>query len=145
MHKEGGTAAFNPNVLHRLNGDPDADFDPDGFRNRAIWNPAESRIEMHLESIREQRACIAAVELDVEFLEGETIHTNNIYKFTDESVSQLLEDSVLQIETISKDEPEWCAVVLARHRPIVREVRHERRASLQPPCREFAISTVDER
>jgi uncharacterized SAM-dependent methyltransferase len=43
MHKEGGTAAFNPNVLHRLNGNPDADFDLDGFRNRAIWNPAESR------------------------------------------------------------------------------------------------------
>jgi L-histidine Nalpha-methyltransferase len=112
MHKEGGTAAFNPNVLHRLNGNPDADFDLDGLRNRAIWNSAESRVEMQLESIREQRVCIAAVEPDVEFLEGETIHRDHNYKFTDESVSQLLEDSGLQIETISQDEPEWCTVVL---------------------------------
>ena len=48
----GTTAAFNLNVLTRLNRDLGADFDIENFRHKVLWNPAESRIEMHLESLR---------------------------------------------------------------------------------------------
>src|SRR5277367_5312628 len=49
--RDGVTAEFNLNMLHRLNRELDADFDPARFRHRALWNRAQSRIEMHLESI----------------------------------------------------------------------------------------------
>ena len=112
--KEGVTAAFNLNVLRRLNRDLDADFDLGSYRHRALWNASESRIEMHLESIRSQSVSIAAAELDVDFFKGETLHTENSYKFTDESIGALMEDSGFNIEATWKDKREWCAVVLAR-------------------------------
>src|SRR5262249_2375324 len=81
--RAGVTAAFNFNILHRLNRQLDANFDPGGFRHRVLWNAMESRIEMHLESTREQDVSIAAAELDLHFSIGETIHTENSHKFTD--------------------------------------------------------------
>ena len=80
--RDGVTAEFNLNMLHRLNRELDADFDLARFRHRALWNPAESRIEMHLESTRDQHVRIAAANLDVCFAKGERIHTENSYKFT---------------------------------------------------------------
>jgi dimethylhistidine N-methyltransferase len=77
---QGVTAAFNLNLLHRLNREAGADFDPSGFRHRAIWNAQDSRIEMHLESLRPQVAHLAGVEIG--FAAGETIHTENSYKHT---------------------------------------------------------------
>ena len=76
----GVTAAFNLNLLARLNREAGADFDLDGFRHRAIWNESEGRIEMHLESTRAQTATLAGTPID--FAEGETIHTENSYKHT---------------------------------------------------------------
>src|SRR6201999_4524468 len=78
----GVTAAFNRNILVRLNREAGADFDPHAFAHRAVWNDAESRIEMHLVSLREQ-----AVRVDghvVHFARGETIHTENSYKYAPE-------------------------------------------------------------
>ncbi len=83
----GVTAAFNRNILIRLNRDAGADFDPDAFDHRAIWNDAESRIEMHLVSRREQRATIAGRA--IRFARGETIHTENSYKYTEASFAAL--------------------------------------------------------
>ena len=77
---EGVTAAFNLNVLHRLNREAAADFRPDLFRHRALWNDAEGRIEMHLESRVRQVVHLAGTAVD--FAEGETIHTENSYKHT---------------------------------------------------------------
>lgn len=110
----GVTAAFNLNILDRLNRELDADFDLAGFRHRAVWNPVESRIEMHLESIREQWVHIAAAQLSLRLERGETIHTENSYKFTDESIRELLCDSGFAVATIWKDPRAWYAVVLAR-------------------------------
>ena len=90
--------------------------DPDGFRHRALCNAAESRIEMHLESLREQDLSIAAAQLDFHFAKGETIHTENSYKFTDESLRTLMRDSGFEISETWKDEREYYAVVLARPR-----------------------------
>lgn len=76
---EGVTAAFNLNVLARLNREAGADFDLAAFAHRARWNAAAGRIEMHLESRCDQVAHLAGRELH--FAAGETIHTENSYKY----------------------------------------------------------------
>jgi len=89
------TAAFNLNILARLNRDLDADFNLDAFAHRARWNPAESRIEMHLESLVPQTVHIPTDSRmhSIPFLAGETIHTENSYKFTDGALHTLLTHS----------------------------------------------------
>ena len=77
---EGVTAAFNLNVLGRLNREAGADFDLDSFRHQVVWNEAHSRIEMHLRSLRDQSVRIG--DDYIWFHEGETIHTENSYKWT---------------------------------------------------------------
>ena len=86
----GVTAAFNLNILHRLNRELGANFDTDCFRHRARWNRVESRIEMHLESTRDQWVNIPAAELSVQFAAFETIHTENSYKFTPKTLARLV-------------------------------------------------------
>ncbi|HJS87358.1 MAG TPA: L-histidine N(alpha)-methyltransferase [Acetobacteraceae bacterium] len=76
----GVTAAFNLNILRRLNREAGADFDLGGFAHRAVWNDAEGRIEMHLVSLRPQTAHLAGHT--IRFGPGETIHTENSYKHT---------------------------------------------------------------
>ena len=77
---QGVTAAFNRNVLHRLNREAGADFDPDAFAHRAVWNEALGRIEMHLVSLRVQEVRLGGRRIG--FAAGETIHTENSYKHT---------------------------------------------------------------
>jgi dimethylhistidine N-methyltransferase len=107
------TAAFNLNVLNRLNRELGADFDLTSFRHRAYWNPVELRIEMHLESTCEQSIQVAAAELELYFREGETIHTENSYKFTDGTLGALLSDSGFTIQHAWKDSREWYALTLS--------------------------------
>jgi dimethylhistidine N-methyltransferase len=76
----GVTAAFNKNLLARMNRDLGADFDLEGFAHVATWNALESRIEMHLESLRDQVVEVAGRRFV--FAAGETLHTENSYKFT---------------------------------------------------------------
>jgi dimethylhistidine N-methyltransferase len=76
----GVTAAFNRNLLVRLNREAEADFDVDRFDHAAVWNDAESRIEMHLVSREAQVAQVAGRR--IAFAPGETIHTENSYKHT---------------------------------------------------------------
>ncbi len=78
----GVTAAFNRNVLARINREAGADFDLDGFAHRATWNDEEGRIEMHLVSRRAQVAHLDGHT--IRFAPGETIHTENSYKHTPE-------------------------------------------------------------
>jgi dimethylhistidine N-methyltransferase len=80
----GITAAFNLNLLRRLNREAGADFDLDGFRHEALWNDAESRIEMHLFARRDQTVHLASHTIS--FSEGESIHTENSYKHTKERI-----------------------------------------------------------
>jgi L-histidine N-alpha-methyltransferase len=75
--RDGVTAAFNVNVLHRLNRELGANFDTDCFRHRARWNRVKSRMEMHLESTRDQCVNIPAAQLIVQFAAFETIHTES--------------------------------------------------------------------
>jgi len=75
----GVTAAFNLNLLTRINRELGADFDLSGFHHRAVWNADESRMEMHLVSVRSQTVRLGARRF--EFAAGETIHTENSYKY----------------------------------------------------------------
>jgi dimethylhistidine N-methyltransferase len=75
----GVTAAFNLNLLTRLNREAGADFDVDAFRHGAVWNAQESRIEMHLFSQRDQVVTVG--DERIAFLAGESIHTENSYKW----------------------------------------------------------------
>ena len=111
--RDGVTAAFNLNILHRLNRELGANFDTGCFRHRARWNRGESRIEMHLESTRDQRVYIAAAQLDVQFEATESIHTENSYKFTRKTLGALLDDAGFTIEQTWTDPRQWYAVTLA--------------------------------
>jgi dimethylhistidine N-methyltransferase len=76
----GVTAAFNLNLLARINRELDGTFDLDGFRHEAIYNPREGRVEMHLASTKDQAARVLGRFF--RFLAGETIHTENSYKYS---------------------------------------------------------------
>jgi L-histidine Nalpha-methyltransferase len=80
------TAAFNRNLLRRINDELGGTFDLDGFVHRAVWNPEDSRIEMHLVSTREQLVRIAAADLEIEFRKDEWIWTESSYKYEPEKV-----------------------------------------------------------
>ena len=78
----GITAAFNLNLLARINRELGGDFDLAGFRHEARWSEGWSRIEMHLRSVREQVVTIPGADLRVGLREGETIWTESSHKFT---------------------------------------------------------------
>jgi len=111
---EGVTAEFNLNVLQRLNRELGANFDATRFRHRVRWNPIESRIEMHLESMRDQDVSIRHADVNLHFTRCETIHTENSYKFTDETIRSLLRDSGFEIARAWKDSRNWYTVTLAQ-------------------------------
>ena len=75
----GVTAAFNLNLLQRLNRELGADFDPAQFRHYAFYNPPVGRIEMHLVSLAEQTVTLAGQSFHFDL--GESLHTENSYKY----------------------------------------------------------------
>jgi len=83
----GVTAAFNLNLLRRINRELGADFDLERFRHKALYNRAQHRIEMHLESRVAQD--VAVCDRTIAFAAGETIHTESSYKYTVESFQML--------------------------------------------------------
>jgi L-histidine N-alpha-methyltransferase len=110
----GVTAMFNRNILVRLNRELDADFDPEAFAHRAVWNRAASRMEMHLVSRAPQQACIDALDLQVNFAAGETIHTENSYKYQPGQAEALLAATGFRAEATWSDPRGWFAVCLGR-------------------------------
>jgi dimethylhistidine N-methyltransferase len=111
---QGVTAAFNKNILARLNRELDADFDLDAFRHVALWNKRCSRMEIYLESECAQRVFLAAIDLDIEFAAGERMHTENSYKYTMEMIETILRESGFQLEQSWHDRKKWFGVHLAR-------------------------------
>src|SRR5262249_27484348 len=75
----GVTAAFNRNLLVRINRELGADFDPAAFRHHAFFNGERSRVEMHLVSQGRQRVRVGPAAFDLR--PGESIHTENSYKY----------------------------------------------------------------
>jgi dimethylhistidine N-methyltransferase len=77
---DGVTAKFNLNLLARINRELGADFDLTGFEHHAFYNREQSRIEMHLASTRRQKVRVNGTS--IAFRAGETLHTENSYKYT---------------------------------------------------------------
>ncbi len=108
----GVTAAFNLNLLARINRELGANFALDQFAHRAVWNAAASRIEMHLAARSPQRVRIDAAQLELQLEEGETIWTESSYKYEPLDVLRLLEATGLAAESQWIDEDGRFAVTL---------------------------------
>ena len=104
----GVTARFNLNILTRMNRELGGDFDLAAFRHRAFYNVAGHRIEMHLESLKDQTVTVAGRTF--EFRTGETIHTENSYKYTVESFRALAESAGWRPVACWTDANDWFAV-----------------------------------
>jgi L-histidine Nalpha-methyltransferase len=85
----GVTAAFNLNLLNRINRELDGDFDLARFHHLAQWNERERRIEMHLVSTARQSVTIRESRIQVPFEEGETIWTESSHKYAAEEVIEM--------------------------------------------------------
>ena len=106
----GVTAAFNLNLLKRINRELGANFDLNAFQHRADWNDEASRIEMHLVSQKAQRVQIAGHT--VSFAAGETIHTENSRKFDLSKLAAQFEQSGWQLKEQWQDDRGYFAVIL---------------------------------
>lgn len=109
---QGVTAAFNLNLLERINRELGADFDLAKFRHKAVWNPQDSRVEMHLESSGEQTVHVLGRVF--RFAAGETIHTENSYKFTVDGFEQLATKAGWKLERVWESPAPRFAVALLR-------------------------------
>lgn len=112
----GVTRDFNLNLLVRMNRELGTDFDVEAFEHRAIWNEAEGRVEMHLESRRDQ-----SVQLGDEtfrFAEGETIWTESSYKFTLNGFARLAAEAGFDVRSVWTDPARRFSVQYLEARPV---------------------------
>lgn len=107
---QGVTAAFNLNMLQRLNRELGARLDVTRFRHEARWNSAESRIEMHLVAQEAQTAHIAGQAFS--FRPGESIHTENSYKYSPEAFEALALRAGWRIKARFSDAQNWFGLFL---------------------------------
>ena len=106
----GVTAAFNLNILARLNREYGADFDLDAFEHHAPWVEEHSRIEMHLVSTRTQRVHIRGVAID--FAAGESIWTESCHKYDCEQFAAMADAAGLHVREVWMDEARRFSVQL---------------------------------
>ncbi len=108
----GVTAAFNKNILLHVNRLIDADFSIDDFEHKAFFNAQESRIEMHLQALRDLAVHWPSGSLKLQA--GDRIHTENSYKYTVESLNHLLRNAGYSQIRIWTDPDNYFAVALAQ-------------------------------
>jgi L-histidine Nalpha-methyltransferase len=108
----GVTAAFNRNVLTRMNRELGADFDVDAFAHYAFYEPVRGRIEMHLVSLRRQEVTVAGTRF--RFAEGESIHTECSYKYDLQTAERLARSAGLHLLDAWLDEERRFAVLELR-------------------------------
>lgn len=104
----GVTAAFNLNLLARMNRELDGGFDLGAFAHRAFYDARRGRIEMHLVSRRRQTVEVCGVP--IRFEAGETIHTENSYKYTLEGFAQLAREAGWESPALWRDPQGWFAI-----------------------------------
>ncbi|MGY6568003.1 MAG: L-histidine N(alpha)-methyltransferase [Salinarimonas sp.] len=107
---QGVTAAFNRNILARLNREAGGAFDPDSFAHEARWNADKSRIEMHLVSRIDQDVRLGPET--VSFTAGESIHTENSHKYTRQGLMDMAADSGWTVSEFLTDDADWFAVAM---------------------------------
>ncbi|MFP5488635.1 MAG: L-histidine N(alpha)-methyltransferase [Acidimicrobiia bacterium] len=114
----GVTAEFTLNLLRVLNRELDADFDLDGFEHVGLWDPAHTRVDLRLRSLRSQTVQVRGVDLTVTFGEDEELRAEISTKFTlDQVAAELAEAGMAVVRTWTDDDDEDVAVVLARLAP----------------------------
>ncbi len=87
------TAAFNLNLLARINRELDADFDVRAFKHYVCYNEEVGRIEAYIESLRDQQVTLRKLDMEINFTAGERIHTENSYKYDLDGLSRLAEET----------------------------------------------------
>jgi L-histidine Nalpha-methyltransferase len=113
----GVTAAFNLNVLARMNRELGAGFDLRGFEHRAVWRPDASRVEMHLVSRRLQRVTVPEAGCSATFEAGDTLWTENSYKYTTAGIEAILRDAGLRLSEMWLHDEAQFALLLAHPHP----------------------------
>ena len=108
---QGITSEFNKNALNVINGALGADFDPSYFEHLAFFNEEHSRIEMHLKANRDFSVKLKSIGIEVEFKDGETIHTENSTKYTTASIERMASQVGLAIENWYSDHDGWFSIV----------------------------------
>jgi L-histidine Nalpha-methyltransferase len=111
----GVTAAFNLNLLHRINAELDGDIPVEAFRHRAIWNDEMSRIEMHLEAVRDVSFTVSGKSFSLSI--GETIHTENSHKYGHRDSRLMLRAAGWGVIEEWTDEKEWFSILLVEAEP----------------------------
>jgi len=109
---QGVTAAFNLNLLRRINAELGGDIDLDAWRHMARWNDAKARIEMHLEAARDTSFTVAGHSFS--FRAGETIHTENSHKYGERDARLLLLAAGGGVERQWTDTEDCFAILLAK-------------------------------
>jgi len=112
----GVTAAFNRNLLVRINRELGGHFDLDRFAHRAIWSAEYSRVEMHLVSQGRQRIAVDAANVDFTLEDGESIWTESSYKYTPTQIARALEQAGFKLVEQWIDEPAGFALTLVETR-----------------------------
>jgi L-histidine Nalpha-methyltransferase len=107
----GITAEFNRNVLAVVNRELNANFDPQKFDHLAFFNEETEQIEMHLVAGEDMKVEIPALDMEVDFDRGETIHTEISRKFTRESADTLFAAAGLAVERWFTDRKGWFSLV----------------------------------
>ncbi len=110
----GVTTQFNRNIITRLNRELGGSNDIADWCHVAFWNAQQSRIEMHLEAVRETTLDFPDAEVRRTFQQGERIHTENSYKFTLEGAATMAEAAGWSLEQSWRDSQEWFALHLLR-------------------------------
>ena len=106
--RRGVTAAFNRNILVRINRELGANFDIEQFAHRAFYNAVEGRIEMHLVSRCDQIVWVGGVSFF--FAAGESIHTENSYKYSLHALARLAEAGGFDVEQVWTDQCQYFSV-----------------------------------
>jgi dimethylhistidine N-methyltransferase len=110
----GVTAAFNRNLLVRINRELGGTFDVDAFAHRAIWSEPHSRVEMHLVSRGRQRVSVDSANVDFVIEDGEAIWTESSYKYTPPQIALALEQAGFKLVEQWIDEAGGFALTLSR-------------------------------
>jgi L-histidine Nalpha-methyltransferase len=110
----GVTAEFNRNVLHVLNRELGADFDPERFDHVARWNEGDRRIEMWLRSIDRQRVYVTDLDLDVAFAAGEEMLTEISTKFSPDALEEELNECGFVVESMWMSDGDEFLLTLVR-------------------------------
>ena len=110
----GVTGKFNLNILSRINTELDANFDLGKFEHDSIFNEHEGKIEMHLRSLTDQKITISKTNDEIYISEGESIITENSYKFTELEIKSMISNSGLEVSQIWYDKRNFYSLVLAK-------------------------------